>query len=427
MVSEVNSQQQPQDPLNFELHPPLSAHQALIASERCYFCYDAPCTTACPTGIDIPLFIRQISTGNSTNAARTIFSENILGGLCARVCPVETLCEEACVRNTSEDKPVQIGLLQRFATDSLMASGHQPAPRAAESGKRVAVVGSGPAGLSCAHRLARLGHQVMIFDQQEKPGGLNEYGIAAFKVPDDFAQLEIDYLMQVGGITLSTGISLGGAVTLDELCDQYDAVFLGIGLGAGRVLDIDNAAAAGVVDAIKLISAVRQRNTTLVDPGRKVIVIGGGMTAIDAAVQSRLLGASDVTIAYRGSRANMKASDLEVELALSHGVRVLTDMQPVAIQAEAGTVIGMRFDHLGQQTELPADRVVVAIGQNLTQAVPGVTLQHGRIRVDEHLRTSRERVWAGGDCIGNGLDLSVAAVQDGKLAAESIHQTLQEC
>ncbi|HEX5933256.1 MAG TPA: NAD(P)-binding protein, partial [Pseudorhizobium sp.] len=209
-----------------DLHPRLDKHEALVAADRCYFCYDAPCMTACPTAIDIPLFIRQISTGNPLGSARTIFDQNILGGMCARVCPTETLCEQACVRNTAEDRPVEIGRLQRYATDIAMETGQQFYSRAASSHRRVAVVGAGPAGLACAHRLSMHGHDVIIFDAREKAGGLNEYGIATYKTTDEFAGREVDYVTAIGGIEIRTGQMLGRDFTLGELTANFDAVFL---------------------------------------------------------------------------------------------------------------------------------------------------------------------------------------------------------
>lgn len=209
-----------------DLHPPLDKHEALVASDRCYFCHDAPCMTACPTSIDIPLFIRQISTGNPIGSAKTIFDQNILGGMCARVCPTETLCEQACVRNTAEERPVEIGRLQRYATDVAMKENKQFYTRAESSGRKVAVVGAGPAGLAAAHRLAVKGHDVVIYDARPKSGGLNEYGIAAYKSVDDFAQKEVDYVLAIGGIEVRHGQALGREFTLADLSEQYDGVFL---------------------------------------------------------------------------------------------------------------------------------------------------------------------------------------------------------
>ena len=217
-----------------DLHPPLSFHEAHVEADRCYFCFDAPCQQACPTSIDIPLFIRQIAADNALGAARTILEANIMGGMCARVCPTETLCEEACVREHAEGKPVRIGLLQRHAVDAQMATGKQPFVRGAPTGKRVAIVGAGPAGLACAHALAVAGHEAAIFEAREKPAGLNEYGIAAYKTPDDFAAKEAAFILSIGGIEVKHGVALGRDFTLDELRRDFDAVFFGVGLGADK-------------------------------------------------------------------------------------------------------------------------------------------------------------------------------------------------
>ncbi|ODT31204.1 MAG: dihydropyrimidine dehydrogenase, partial [Kaistia sp. SCN 65-12] len=275
-----------------DLHPPLDRHEALVEADRCYFCYDAPCMHACPTSIDIPMFIRQIATGNPIGSAKTIFDQNILGGMCARVCPVETLCEEACVREAAEGKPVQIGRLQRYATDTAMEEGKQFYTRAAPTGKRIAVVGAGPAGLAAAHRLARYGHEVVVLEARPKPGGLNEYGIAAYKATDDFAQAEVDYVTAIGGIDIRNGQALGRDFQLSELVRDYDAVFLGMGLGGINALAADGEDANGVENAVEFIAELRQASDLAGLPvGRRVVVIGGGMTAIDAAVQSKRLGA----------------------------------------------------------------------------------------------------------------------------------------
>src|SRR3972149_3362299 len=241
-----------------DLHPPLAKSAALIAADRCYFCYAAPCTSACPTGIDIPRFIQSIRSGDIEGAAHTILSENIMGGMCARVCPTEVLCEQACVRNVHEDKPVDIGRLQRHATDPILASGTQLFERAEPSGRRVAVIGSGPAGLSCAHRLAYLGHAVTIFSRDGKVGGLNEYGIAAYKTGDDFAQREVGYILAIGGIEVRTGATLGGQLSLARLCRDYDAVFLAVGLAGVNRLGLNSEDLQGVIDAVQYIAELRQ-------------------------------------------------------------------------------------------------------------------------------------------------------------------------
>ena len=417
--------------LNFsDLHPPLDPHEALVAADRCYFCHDAPCMTACPTTIDIPLFIRQISTGTPEAAARTILDQNILGGMCARVCPTENLCEEVCVREVAEGKPVEIGRLQRFATDTLMAQDVHPFSRAAPTGKRIAVVGAGPAGLACAHRLALHGHDVTLYDAREKPGGLNEYGIATYKTVDGFAQAEVDWLMKIGGITLETGKALGRELQLADLKQEFDAVFLGMGLAGVNALGMDGEDKDGITDAVDFIAELRQSDDLSKMPvGRDVIVLGGGMTAIDAAVQARLLGALNVTLVYRRSRARMNASVWEQDLAASKGVRIVCNAQPVAIIGN-GAVREVEFEYTdddlaptGETFRLPADQVFKAIGQSLSgDDLP--ELEGRKIKVTGAGRTSIAGVWAGGDCASGGDDLTVTAVAEGRDAAEDIHATL---
>ncbi|MHA7866569.1 MAG: NAD(P)-dependent oxidoreductase [Salipiger thiooxidans] len=415
-----------------DLHPPLDDHEALVAADRCYFCHDAPCATACPTTIDIPLFIRQIATGTPEAAARTILSQNILGGMCARVCPTETLCEEVCVREVAEGKPVEIGRLQRYATDTLMAADVHPFERDAPTGKRIAVVGAGPAGLACAHRLAMMGHDVVLMDARPKPGGLNEYGIAAYKSTENFAAREVEWLMQIGGIELRSGVALGRDVTLETLRAEYDAVFLGLGLGGVNALGVEGDDKAGVGDAVSFIADLRQASDLAALPvGRDVVVIGGGMTAVDAAVQSKLLGALNVTIVYRRSQERMAASPYEQELAQARGVRIICNASPVAVHGN-GSVRELEFEFTaddltptGERFRLPADQVFRAIGQTLTgDGLPD--LEGRKIAVDETGRTSVPGVWAGGDCASGGDDLTVTAVAEGRDAAEDIHASLME-
>jgi len=417
-----------------DLHPAFDGHEAQVAADRCYFCHDAPCITACPTSIDIPLFIRQISTGTPEAAARTIFDQNILGGMCARVCPTETLCEEACVRMEAEGNPVEIGRLQRHATDRLMARNEHPYARAAATGRRIAVVGGGPAGLACAHRLAMKGHDVVIYEARPKPGGLNEYGIAAYKSTEDFAQKEVDWLLRIGGIEVVTGKAFGQGLDLNTLQQDFDAVFLGIGLAGVNALGATGDDLPGVGDAVDFISDLRQAADLATLPvGRDVVVIGGGMTAIDAGVQSRLLGAENVTIAYRRSPDRMGASQFERDLAASKGVRILTNVRPVAvhgngtaaeIELEYTTEEGDRLIGTGETFRLPADQVFRAIGQTLTGAPEGLEIRHGKIAVGEKGRTTLPGVWAGGDCALGGNDLTVTAVAQGRDAAEDIHTQL---
>lgn len=421
-----------------DAHPPLTPVQARIEAERCYYCHDAPCMTACPTGIDIPSFIRRIGEDNLRGAAKAILSENVFGGMCARVCPTEVLCEQACVRNTNEDKPVEIGLLQRHATDHLMA--HPGAPlftRGAPSGKRVAVVGAGPAGLACAHRLAMLGHDVRVLDARPKPGGLNEYGLASYKTPDDFAQREIAWLLSIGGIEVQYSQRLGLDHALDALCAKHDAVFLAIGLAGVNALGLADENLGGVMNAVDFIARLRQTPDLSTLPiGRRVLVIGGGMTAVDVAVQSKKLGADEVTIVYRRGQPQMPASAHEQAWAQNNGVLIRTWSVLKALHEHQGQVSGATFaqvrDDAGRLVETgdtwtaDADMVFKAIGQTLdAEAAPGLALQGGRIRVDAFGRTSRAGVWAGGDCTFGGKDLTVEGVEHGKIAAHSIDAALR--
>ena len=415
-------------------HAPLNRVQAVIEADRCYYCFDAPCTTACPTGIDVPTFIQRIAQENIRGAAKAILEENILGGMCARVCPTEVLCEQACVRNTNEDKPVEIGLLQRYATDNYFAKPGAPLfTRATVSGKRVAVVGAGPAGLSCAHRLAMLGHTVVVFDANPKPGGLNEYGLATYKTVDGFAQKEIEWLLSIGGIEVHSSKVLGRDIVLDNLIRDFDAVFLGMGLAGVNAIGITEPEANGLRDAVAFIAELRQaKDVSQVPIGRQVVVIGGGMTAVDAAVQSRKLGADDVTIVYRRGEEAMGASGYEQNWAKKNGVQIKHWAAPKEVLAEGGAVRGVRFAYTslqdgrlietGETFTLPADMVFKAIGQNYEAAPAGavITLKAGRINTDDDGHTSHVKVWAGGDCRYGGRDLTVEAVEHGKRAALSI-------
>ncbi|MBL4727347.1 MAG: NAD(P)-dependent oxidoreductase, partial [Rhizobiaceae bacterium] len=394
-----------------DLHPPLNPHEAQVEADRCYFCYDAPCMNACPTEIDIPLFIRQISTGNTLGSAKTIFDQNILGGMCARVCPTETLCEEVRVRETAEGKPVKIGELQRFATDIAMKKNATFYVRAPETGKKVAVIGAGPSGLACAHRLATHGHDVTILEAREKSGGLNEYGIAAYKSVDGFAAREVEYVLSIGGITIKHDQKLGENCRLDELANEYDAVFIAAGLGGAYPLfnegDVD--------DAIDFISDLRQADDlSKLAIGRHIVVIGGGMTAIDAAIQAKLLGAEEVTLCYRRGKEAMNASEFEQDLATSKGVAIRHWLQPGKLVTEDGKLTAIEMEYTangggklagtGEMVALKADQIFSAIGQSFMPSIFDGSdhipeLDSGRIKTDDNGKTSLANVWAGGDCI----------------------------
>ena len=425
-----------------DIHPPLDRKQALVEASRCYFCYDAPCMEACPTGIDVPGFIRKIGSDNLKGAALRILEENILGGACARVCPVEILCEQACVRTAQEAKPVRIGALQRYATDWLFASGIQPFTRQPATGRRIAVVGAGPAGLACAHRLSLLGHDVTLFEARPKAGGLNEYGIAAYKVPEDFAQTEVDFVLSLGGITPQFGQALGRDLSLDQLRRDFDAVFLGIGLAGVNALGLEGEAIEGVIDAVAYIARLRQATDKgTLEIGRRVVVIGGGNTAVDIAVQAKRLGAEDVTMVYRRGAPHMSATGHEQEFAQTNGVKIKYWARPVRLITRGGRLKEVecectqldeqgRLMGTGDRFTLLADMLFKAIGQTFVPAplesgVAGpLDLAQGRILVNADRQTSLPDVWAGGDCVP-GQDLTVSAVEDGKIAAQAIDRALR--
>ncbi|SDD05411.1 glutamate synthase (NADPH/NADH) small chain [Pseudomonas guariconensis] len=425
-----------------DLAPALTARQAAVESARCLYCYDAPCVNACPSEIDIPSFIRRIADENLQGAAERILSANILGGSCARVCPTEILCQQACVRNNAQEcAPVLIGQLQRYALDNAGFTGH-PFQRSPATGKRIAVVGAGPAGLSCAHRLAMQGHDVVIFEAREKAGGLNEYGIARYKLVDDYAQREVEFLLGIGGIEIRHGQALGANLTLTELRGQYDAVFLGLGLGAVRQLGLQDEEAPGVLGATAYIRELRQASDlTQLPVADRCLVIGAGNTAIDMAVQMSRLGARDVNLVYRRGQADMGATGHEQDIAKANQVRLHTWARPdVVLLDDCGRVRGMRFARTalvdgrltdtGETFELAADAIFKAIGQRFDDASLADPLaaqlerDGERIRVDAQMRTSLPGVYAGGDCTALGQDLTVQAVQHGKLAAQAIHAEL---
>lgn len=425
-----------------DLAPALTARQALIESERCLYCYDAPCTRICPSEIDVASFIRNIAHDNINGAAKVILQANILGGSCSRVCPTEILCEQACVRNhDAEAQPVKIGLLQRHAIDHMQFDTH-PFTRAAATGRHVAVVGAGPAGLACAHRLAMLGNDVTIFESHAKPGGLNEYGIAKYKLTDDYAQREIEFLLQIGGIELQYGQTLGDNLQLQDLQKKYDAVFLGMGLGASKALGLSGEDAPGLLPAVEYIAELRQaQDLSGLPVPRQVLVIGAGNTAVDMAVQIARLGAEDVTIVYRRGIDAMSATEHEQDIAKANQVRIKTWAQPHSVLLNvAGQVRGMRFEKTtlnagklvstGETFDLPAEAIFKAIGQSLdSHAISdalAATMQKSadKIHVDSQLRTSLAGVYAGGDCVAPDQDLTVQAVQHGKLAAAAIHADL---
>lgn len=432
-----------------DLHPALTQIQALQESARCLYCYDAPCIRACPTEIDIPTFIHQIRTRNLAGSGQTILAANILGGTCARACPTEVLCEGACVVLRSEGKAVQIGDLQRHAVDHVMqsvASGKSAHPfaRAALSGKKCAVVGAGPAGLSFAHQMAMHGHDVTIFEARAKAGGLNEYGLAAYKMVDDFAQAEIDFLMGIGGIELQNSHRLGENLFMRDLIGVFDVIFLGTGLARAARLGIAGERLEGVENAIDFIARLRQqKDKSALHRGRNLVVIGGGSTAIDAGVQARCLGVAQVTIVYRKGPDEMSATFVEQALARAHGVAIRHWLQPEAIRAapsdQSDTLCldfrrtrkiesanrARGYEITDERVTLQADHVLLAVGQEFVDpGLANIVLDNGRIAVNAGFETSVPGIFAGGDCINLGRDLTVEAVAHGKLAAQSAHAFL---
>ncbi|MFZ5609375.1 MAG: NAD(P)-dependent oxidoreductase [Pseudomonadota bacterium] len=420
-----------------DLHPPLGKLKAMTEASRCLYCYDAPCVRACPTAIDVPKFIHQIRSSHLAGAARTILTANIMGGTCARACPTEILCEQACVLNAGEGAPVKIGALQRHAVDHLLAQGGpHPFKRAAATGKHIAVVGAGPAGLACAHKAAMLGHEVTVFEARPKPGGLNEYGLAAYKMVDDFAQQEVAFLLGIGGITIEYGRRLGRDLTLEELRAGHDAVFLGVGLSKANRLGLPGEDLKGVGDALSFIAALRQaKDKTKLGVGRRVVVIGGGNTAIDAAVQAKRLGAETVTLLYRRGAQDMAATRWEQDLARTEGVVISLWRRPLGFLGKAH-VEAVRVERMmaqngalastGEEEDLPAEEVLIAVGQGMERTgLEPLRVENGKLWVDDNGQTSLPGVFAGGDCIAKGADLTVQAVEDGKRAAHAINAYLK--
>ena len=402
-----------------DLHPPFDRQAAIPEANRCLYCFDAPCTTACPTHIDVPRFIKKIASGNLAGSARTILDANILGASCARACPVEVLCEGACVLHRYNKQPIQIARLQRFAMDSLHASGAPlPFTPAADTGLSVAIIGAGPASLACAAELRRRGLRATIYDAHALPGGLNTYGVAEYKLPLVESLREIEMLSQLGvEFHFDT---LVDARQLAELEHDHDAIFLGIGLGAAHQLGIPGEELPGVTNALDLIAGYKSGECTHVPP--RVVVIGAGNTAIDAAIAAVRLGASDVHIIYRRGPEQMSAFSFEYEHARLEGVKFLWNTQLTRIFG-GEAVQGVE---LTGPTTLPVDLLVLAIGQAAQTGVcDKVQREHGRIVIDRATgQTSNPKYFSGGDCTNGGREV-VDAVADGKRAGIGIAAWLE--
>lgn len=421
-----------------DIHPPFETKDAaLVEANRCLFCYDAPCTKSCPTSIDVPKFIKQITTDNIKGSAHTIFSSNIMGAGCSKVCPVEKLCEGSCVYNLMHEEPIPIAKLQRYSTEKAMANNWQLFSRKASTGKKVAIVGAGPAGLSCAHVLSREGVDVTVFEKESKGGGLMTYGIAAYKVTPQFCEEEVNYITGVGGIQIKYSQELGKDISLEELQQNYDAVYLGIGVGLARQLEIPGEGLAGVEDAITFIYHLREKGYPAIPVGDKVAVIGMGMTAIDAATQAKRLGAKEVTMVYRRTENEKPCTQVELDIAKLDGCEIIWLAAPKEIKGngkveqlvcsvmELGEpdASGRRSPvDTGKTFTLDVDMVIKAAGQMpFEKLVSGSKLENkgGKITVKDKAATSINGVFAGGDAVNGGKEV-VDAVQAGKDGAAAI-------
>lgn len=421
-----------------DLHPALDARAAVVEANRCLNCFDAPCMGACPTHIDVPKFIRKIAAGNVTGSARTILDANVLGASCARVCPVDVLCEGACVLHGVHRKPIEIGRLQRFAVETFYEAGGRLALRQRqERTQRIACIGAGPASLACAAELRQQGFQVRVIDRRPLPGGLNTYGVAEYKLRGADSLREVEMVRGLGVEFETRDVD---AAALAQLEHGFDAIFLGVGLGAMHRIEVEGSnTVAGIIDALKFIAAYK--SGTPLSIGRRVVVIGAGNTAIDAACAAKRLGAESVTIVYRRRRENIPAFDFEFDHALLEGVEFQWATLPMAIAAGNNalaltcvTVVqdadGRLTPQPGSEFTLECDAVIPAIGQSplleLLSQLPGITIERGRVAIDRATgQTANPKYFAGGDCVNGGREV-VDAVADGKRAALGIAAWLDQ-
>ncbi len=445
-----------------EINPALTQAEAMYEANRCLYCFDAPCIQACPTGIDVPSFIKKIASGNLHGSARVIFDANPIGASCARVCPVEVLCEGACVEKTLLQKPIEIGRLQRYATDHAMQSGRQIFTKGESNGRSVGIVGSGPAGLSCAAYLARLGYDVTVYEQRPLAGGLDTYGMAEYKMPQSVSLAEVEHIAKMGvKFILNTAIVAHGeglspdppkpagwfdddkpktneasalqTVSFTDLQEWHDAIFLGIGLGETNRLNIPGEELEGVYDALHFIEKIKTRDWGNVPLGKTVAVIGAGNTAIDAVTQAKRLGAEKVIMVYRRTEKDIPAYDYEYELAKKDGVEFVWQAAPIGILSDSDytNVTGLQCEKTDGSLmlfDIPCDMVIKAVGQtkmrSFFESVADVAVdEKGRVAVNDQMQTSNPKIFSGGDCANGGAE-AVDASQMGKLAAQGIHKSL---
>ena len=406
-----------------QIKPLMSDTEAYYESSRCLFCYDAPCVNACPTGIDIPLFIRQINSKNNSGAAKTIYESNFFGHACGKVCPTEVLCEGACVYNNSDVKAIEIGRLQSYATGKAIDSGKKFFKAGKPNGKKVAIIGAGPAGISCACELRMMGFDVDIFEAKEKPSGLTVHGVAPYKITNDEVLDEMKYLQEQFDFHILYQRPILSKSDIDSLEKKYDAIFIGIGLGATSELKINGEQLSNVFGAVEFVNTLRMNHHKISVPS-KVVVLGGGNTAMDAASETARMGAQ-VVLAYRRSKEEMPGYDFEYDLAKSVGVKGLFNVTPEEIIGENGRVTGVKLKSTldGSTYIEPCDWVIKATGQSKQKELlqlAGISLdEKGRIKVAGNFQTSNKKYFAAGDAVSGGQEV-VNAVADGKKAAWGI-------
>jgi dihydropyrimidine dehydrogenase (NAD+) subunit PreT len=425
---------------NFKQKNPLmNDTEAYYEASRCLFCYDAPCIKACPTSIDIPLFIKQIHTDNITGASKTIFDSNWLGNACGIVCPTGVLCEGACVYNHQDVPPIKIGRLQNYATNKTIDAGKVIFKVGKPNGRKIAIIGAGPAGIACACEARTLGYEVDLFEAKEQPSGLTVYGIAPYKITNEEVLKEVAYLQNQLGFNIKYKTAINSKEALKSLEDEYDAIFIGVGLGKTRNLELEGEEKENVIGAVEFVEELRMKHHKLAVP-KKVVVLGGGNTAMDAASEAARMGAKKTVLAYRNSKEKMGAYGFEYDLAISAGVDSLFNVTPIAITGN-GKVEGVKFaktemvdgklkTNMNNTFIVRCDMVIKATGQakkgHLYGLIDNLEIDpKTRIKTNDEFQTSNPMYFAGGDAINGGAEV-VNAAYDGKMAAQGIHNWLNK-